>query len=146
MNYKISGAGNSWQVTLGKRVVAEVQSKQDAMSLIDTMLDTLSTNPIQVISLQGMKDELDRVYMEAWAAVTKPAQQNALLKAQAFLLGAPDISFHMLKGLAFVPSAHDEGTVYIAGKKTCTCKAHEGGKLCWHRMAARIIQKVVTGE
>lgn len=146
MKYKISGAGDNWHVTVGNRIIAEVQSKQDAMSIIDTMLDTLSINPIQVLSLQTMKDELDRVYQEAWSAVTKPAQQNALLKAQAFLLGTNDISFHMLKGLAFVPSAHETGKVYIAGKQTCTCKAHEGGKLCWHRMAARIIEKAVTGE
>ena len=146
MNYKISGAGNSWQVTLGKEVIADVQSKHDAMIVIDGLLDMLHAHPIQIISLHDIKDEIDRVYQDAWGVVKTPAQKNALLKAKAFFDEVDTIAFHMVKGLAFVPSSKNDGSTYTAGKYTCGCAAFKGGKLCRHRVIARIIQKVVTGE
>ena len=69
------------------------------------------------------------------------AQANAFNKAYNYILECDTVLYNQVNGTVIVESATDDG-MYTAGT-TCQCKAFESGKLCWHRILARIVKRAM---
>ena len=83
------------------------------------------------------QDRMQQVAQEAFDKVSGNRRwEAAIAKAKGQLETNPYIHFDGQSLLILSPS--DE--IYIANG-TCQCKAYQGGQPCWHRAAARLVER-----
>lgn len=83
------------------------------------------------------QDRMSRVIQEAFdRAQGSRRWQTAIAKAQGELENNPFMHYDGHALLVLSPS----GEIYTANG-TCQCKAYEKGFPCWHRAAARLVER-----
>lgn len=83
------------------------------------------------------ENRMQRVAQEAFDKVSgNPRWETAIAKAKAQLESNPYMHFDGRSLLILSPS----GEIYTANG-ACQCKAYQSGQPCWHRAAARLVQR-----
>jgi hypothetical protein len=83
------------------------------------------------------QDRLQQVAQEAFNRVSgNPRWETAIVKAKQQLESNPYMHFDGQSLLILSPS----GEIYTANC-SCQCKAYRNGQPCWHRAAARLIER-----
>jgi hypothetical protein len=83
------------------------------------------------------QNRMQQVVQEAFDKVASSRRwQTAIVKAKQQLEENPYMHFDGRALLILSPS----GEIYSANG-TCQCKAYEQGQPCWHRAAARLIER-----
>ncbi len=82
------------------------------------------------------QDKLNEVAQEAFDRTSNLRWQTAIAKAKRELEENPYMHHDGHALLVLSPS----GEIYSANG-TCQCKAYRSGQPCWHRAAARIVQR-----
>jgi hypothetical protein len=83
------------------------------------------------------QDRIQEVAQEAFDRVSGNRRwETAIAKAKAQLESNPYMHFDGQSLLILSPS----GEIYTANG-TCQCKAYQSGRPCWHRAAARLVQR-----
>jgi hypothetical protein len=83
------------------------------------------------------QDSLQQVAQAAFNKVSGNRRwETAIVKAKMQLETNPYLHFDGQSLLILSPS----GEIYTANG-SCQCKAYEGGQPCWHRAAARLVQR-----
>jgi hypothetical protein len=83
------------------------------------------------------RDSLQQVTQEAFDKVSGNRRwETAIVKAKIQLETNPYLHFDGQSLLILSPS----GEIYTANG-VCQCKAYESGQPCWHRAAARLVQR-----
>ena len=83
------------------------------------------------------QDRMQQVAQDAFNRVTGNRRwETAIVKAKAQLEANPYMHFDGQSLLILSPS----GEIYSANG-ACQCKAYSQGQPCWHRAAARLIQR-----
>jgi hypothetical protein len=82
------------------------------------------------------QDKMQQVVQRAFDATSNRRWQTAIVKAKQQIEENPYINFD---GEALLILS-DSNEIYRANG-TCQCKAYRSGQPCWHRAAARLIQR-----
>ena len=83
------------------------------------------------------QDRLGQVAQEAFNKVSGNRRwETAIAKAQTQLESNPYMHFNGQSLVILSPS----GEIYSANG-TCQCKAYQKGQPCWHRAAARLVER-----
>lgn len=87
--------------------------------------------------LEINQDKMEKVIQEAFNRVKCSRRwRTAIVKAKQQIESNPYIHFDGQALLILSPS----GEIYTANG-TCQCKAYMSGQPCWHRAAARLVER-----